>query len=131
MPLDFDIIGGSRPPWERWSYCSTPWLDYNPLTETRCLEMLGLNNTERTEKKMEVRDKICDKCGKRYSVADMRVLDKNGAYTDKECYIDNNTPIEDYPKMYHSRTDERYVGRGMDLCPDCAEALKKFAGERI
>jgi hypothetical protein len=78
---------------------------------------------------MEVRDKICDKCGKRYSVADMRVLDKNGEYTDKECYLDNNTPIAAYPKMYHSRTNDYYAGRGLDLCPECAEELKKFAGE--
>lgn len=78
---------------------------------------------------MEVRDRICDKCGKRYSVAEMRVFDNEGKYADKECYLDNSTPVESYPKMYHSRTDEKYVGRGMDLCPECAEALKKFAGE--
>ena len=53
----------------------------------------------------------------------------NGTYTDKECYLDNSTPVEDYPKMYHSRTDEKYVGRVMDLCPECATELKKFAGE--
>lgn len=123
MPLDFDILGGSRPPWERGLYCSIDGMRYNPITN-----QVTFNN-ERTEKKMEVRDKICDKCGKRYSVAEMRVKDKNGEYTDKECYLDNNIPIESYPKMYHSRTDEKYVGRGMDLCPECAEELKKFAGE--
>lgn len=123
MPLDFDTIDFQRPPWERGLYFTVDGTRYNPITN-------GLTfDNERKEKKMEVRDKICDKCGIRYSVADMRVLDKNGAYTDKECYLDNNTPIENYPKMYHSRTDERYVGRAMDLCPECAEALKSFAGE--
>lgn len=117
--LDTDFC--SRP-----LYYTTSWIGEEP----QFLKELRLNcNKERTEKKMEVRDKICDKCGKRYSVAEMRVLDKNGEYTDKECYLDNNTPVESYPKMYHSRTDEKYAGRGMDLCPDCAEALKKFAGE--
>lgn len=117
--LDTDFL--SRP-----LYYTTSWIGEEP----QFLKELRLNcNAERTEKKMEVRDRICDKCGKRYSVAEMRVLDKNGEYTDKECYLDNNTPVESYPKMYHSRTDEKYVGRGMDLCPECAEALKKFAGE--
>lgn len=115
--LDTDFC--SRP-----LYYTTSWPE-----EPQFLKELRLNcNTERTEKKMEVRDKICDKCGRRYSVADMRVLDNDGVYRDKECYLDN-TPVDAYPKMYHSRADEKYVGRGMDLCPDCAEALKKFAGE--
>lgn len=115
--FDFSTDFCSRP-----LYYTTSWLE-----EPKYLTELRLR--ERTEKKMEVRDRICDKCGKRYSVAEMRVLDKNGEFTDKECYLDNNTPVESYPKMYHSRTDEKYVGRGMDLCPECAEALKKFAGE--
>ena len=123
MPLDFDTIDYSRPLWERGMFYTFDGLKYNPITNK-----ITLGN-ERTEKKMEVKDKICDKCGKRYSVADMRVLDRCGSYTDKECYLDNSTPVEDYPKIYHSRTDEKYVGRGIDLCPDCAEALKKFAGE--
>lgn len=123
MPLDFDILAGSRPPWERGLYCTIDGIRYNPITK------VTFGDEERTEKKMEVKDKICDKCGKRYSVAEMRVLDKDCVYTDKECYLDNSTPVENYPKMYHSRTDEKYVGRGMDLCLDCAEELKKFAGE--
>ena len=104
-------------------YYTTNWIGEEP----QFLKELRLR--ERTEKKMDVRDKICDKCGNRYSVADMRVLDKDGRYADKECYLDNNTPLENYPKMYHSRADEEYVGRGMDLCPECAEKLKMFAGE--
>lgn len=123
MPLDFDTLSFTEPSWARGLYYSVDGMRYNPITNKFTFD------NERTEKKMEVRDKICDKCGKRYSVADMRVLDKNGAYTDKECYLDDNTPIDAYPKMYHSRTDEKYVGRGMDLCSECAEELKKFAGE--
>lgn len=77
---------------------------------------------------MDVRDKICDKCGKRYSIVNMRVYD-NGKYTDKDCYLASDTPIDVYPKMYHSKVDEKYAGREMDLCSECAEKLKMFAGE--
>lgn len=122
MPFDFDTLDCSRPSWERGLYFTVDGIRYNPITKVT-------PDNERTEKKMEVRDKICDKCGKRYSVAEMRVLDKECVYTDKECYLDTNSPIEDYPKVYHSRTDEKYVGRVMDLCSDCAKELKKFAGE--
>lgn len=125
MPFDFDTLGCSRPPWERGLYFTVDGIRYNPITNNAEIRF----NNERTEKKMEIKDRICDKCGKRYSVAEMRVLDKNGEYADKECYLDNSTPVENYPKMYHSRTDEKYVGRVMDLCPECAEKLKKFAGE--
>lgn len=121
MPFDNITDYFSQPLW-----CTTSFGVPEPLAR---VVFDTSNIKERTEKKMEVRDKICDKCGNRYSVADMRVLDSDGVYADKECYLDNSTPIEDYPKMYHSRTDEKYVGRGMDLCPECAEALKKFAGE--
>lgn len=123
MPFDCSTISFTEPPWARGLYYTVDGLRYNPITNKIT------SDNERTEKTMEVKDKICDKCGKRYSVADMRVLDKSGSYTDKECYLDNSTPVEDYPKIYHSRMDEKYVGRVMDLCPNCAEALKKFSGE--
>jgi len=123
MPFDFDALDCSRPPWERGLYYTIDGIRFNPITNKFTFD------NERTEKKMEVRDKICDKCGKRYSVAEMRVLNKDGEYTDKECYLDTKVPLENYPKMYHSRTDKMYVGRGMDLCPECAKALKAFAGE--
>lgn len=130
MPLDFDTrfdtLSYTGPQIKRLYY-TVDGIRYEPITNNMELTL----NNERTEKKMEVKDKICDKCGKRYSVADMRVKDKNGTYTDKECYFDNSTPVEDYPKMYHSRTDEKYVGRVMDLCPECATELKKFAGEGV
>ena len=89
---------------------------------------IGTFNTEERKNNMDVRDKICDKCGKRYSVAEMRVYN-NDEYTDKECYLATDTPIDAYPKLYHSKIDEKYAGRVMDLCSECAEKLKMFAGE--
>lgn len=116
--LDTDLF--SRP-----FYYTTSWLE-----EPQYLKELRLNcNAERTEKKMDIRDKICDKCGKRYSIADMRI-ERDGEYVDKTCYYADKTPLEDYPKLYHSRTDKKNVGREMDLCPECAKELKKFTGEQ-
>lgn len=123
MPFDFDTLDCSRYPWERGLYCSIDGIHYNPITNT------FTSNNERTEKKMDIRDKICDKCGKRYSIADMRI-ERDGEYVDKTCYYANKTPLEDYPKLYHSRADKKNVGREMELCPECAKELKKFTGEQ-
>lgn len=118
--LDFNIDYLSRP----LNY-TTSWLE-----EPQYLKELRLNcNTERKENNMDIRDKICDKCGKRYSIADMRI-ERDGEYVDKTCYYANQTPLEDYPKLYHSRADKKNVGREMDLCPECAKELKKFTGEQ-
>lgn len=107
-----------------------------PLTNLYCQSeidgaytTIGTFNTEERKNNMDVRDKICDKCGKRYSTVDMRV-EKDDGYVDKTCYLDNKTPIENYPKLYHSTADKKNVGRVMDLCSECAEKLKKFAGEQ-
>lgn len=118
--FDFSTDYLSRP-----LYYTTSWLE-----EPQYLKELRLNcNTERKENKMDIRDKICDKCGKRYSVAEMRI-ERDGEYVDKTCYYANQTPLEDYPKLYHSRADKKNVGREMDLCPECAKELKKFTGEQ-
>lgn len=118
MPTEHNWYLDTRP----FNY-TTSFVDTSQLRE-----MFGINEIERKENNMDVRDKICDKCGKRYSVANMRVY-VNGEYTDKECYLENNAPIANYPKVSHSRADEKYCGREMDLCSECAEKLKKFAGE--
>ena len=123
MPVDFDTIDCLRQPWERELYFTVDGTRYNPITK------FTFGDEERTEKKMDIRDKICDKCGKRYSIADMRI-ERDGEYVDKTCYFANATPLEDYPKLYHSRTDKKNVGREMDLCPECARELKKFTGEQ-
>lgn len=116
-------------PVEHNCYLDTQSLSYTTsfLDLSQAREFFGINETERKENNMDIRDKICDKCGKRYSIANMRIPYDDG-YADKTCYVDNKTPIENYPKLKHS-VGEKYIGADMDLCSECAEELKKFAGE--
>ena len=116
MPMEHNWYLDTRP----FNY-TTSFVDPSQL-----IEMFGINETER-KNNMDIRDKICDKCGKRYSIANMRIP-YGGGYVDKTCYVDNKTPIENYPKLKHS-VGEKYIGADMDLCSECAEELKKFAGE--